>query len=312
MKQNHAHQINLAGLLDFHGLEEARQIRRAVTIGCILNIIILCIKLIFGYVGDSDALVADGYHSLGDVGSDFVMLTFVGLSFRKATEKYAYGYGKFETFASLVISGILICIAVMLTVEAVEAIRDYCEGEILPRPDIWTVIAIIFAIVCKEFLYRFYKKTGRQTRCNALLSTAWHHRSDALASLATLIGVTCAHFLGEGWRVLDPAMCIVIVIFIIVPAIRLFLPAFRELMEGSISEQNFNEAKEIIVMQHGVKKLELLKTRKSGPFLIFDAVVGVDGKQSIEDGYHISAEIESALKSRLGKNIMVSVITKPI
>lgn len=100
MKHNHAHQINLSGLLDFHGIEEAKQIRKAVTIGCIVNILLLVIKLVFGYCGHSDALVADGYHSLGDVGSDLVMLTFVGISFRKASSGFAYGYGKFETFAS--------------------------------------------------------------------------------------------------------------------------------------------------------------------------------------------------------------------
>lgn len=128
MKHNHAHQINLSGLLDFHGIEEAKQIRKAVTIGCIVNILLLVIKLVFGYCGHSDALVADGYHSLGDVGSDLVMLTFVGISFRKASSGFAYGYGKFETFASMVISGILIFIAVMVTKEAIESIQNYVKG----------------------------------------------------------------------------------------------------------------------------------------------------------------------------------------
>ena len=79
MKHNHAHQINLMGLLDFHGIEEAKQIRRAVTIGCIVNVLLLILKLVFGYCGHSEALVADGFHSFGDVGTDLVMLTFVGL-----------------------------------------------------------------------------------------------------------------------------------------------------------------------------------------------------------------------------------------
>ncbi len=311
MKHNHAHQINLSGLLDFHGIEEARQIRRAVTIGCVVNIILLLIKLIFGYCGHSDALVADGYHSLGDVGSDLVMLTFVGISFKKASDRFAYGYGKFETFASLVISGILIFVAVMVTKEAIESINGYLAGDVLPRPDIWTVFAIVFAITSKEFLYRFYRKVGKRTRCNALVSSAWHHRSDAFASVATLIGVSFAHFMGEEWRILDPCASLVIVIFIIIPAIRLFVPAFRELMEGSISRHDYEEAKEIVVSQDGVKDIECLRTRKSGPFLIFDANVKVDNSLSIEDGYRIACEIENALKQKFGKNIMVSVVTKP-
>lgn len=311
MKHNHSHQINLNGLLDFHGIQEARQIRRAVTIGCFVNVLLMAIKLIFGYFGHSDALMADGYHSLGDVGSDLVMLTFVGLSFKKANDSFAYGYGKFETFASLVISGILIFIAVMVTKEAIESIKSYMAGEILPQPDIWTIIAIVFAITSKEFLYRFYKKVGKRTRCNALISSAWHHRSDAFASITTLIGVTSAHFLGEEWRILDPCASLVIVIFIIIPAIRLFAPAFRELMEGSIPHHDYDEAKKIVEHCRGVNRLEFLKTRKSGPFLIFDAVIKVDKQMNIEEGYGITCEIEDSLKHKFGKNIMVSVITQP-
>lgn len=311
MKHNHAHQLNLAGLLDLHNLNEAKQIRRAVTIGCGVNIFLLCVKLLFGYAGHSDALVADGFHSLGDVGTDIVMLTFVGFSFKKATKSFAYGYGKFETFASLVISGILVFIAVMLSMEAIDSIKEYIDGATLPQPDIWTLIAIVFAIICKEILFRFYNVVGKRTRCNALVSSAWHHRSDAFASFATLAGVAGAHFLGEKWRVLDPAVSLVIVIFIIIPAVRLFVPAFRELMEGSIPHHDFEDAEKIISKQEGVLSLKNLKTRKSGPFLIFDAVVAVDGKSNIEEGYRISGEIEAALKIKFGKNIMVSVVTEP-
>lgn len=311
MKHNHAHQINLSGLLDFHGIEEAKQIRKAVTIGCIVNILLLVIKLVFGYCGHSDALVADGYHSLGDVGSDLVMLTFVGISFRKASSGFAYGYGKFETFASMVISGILIFIAVMVTKEAIESIQNYVNGEVLPQPDIWTVFAIVFAITCKEFLYRFYRRVGKSTRCNALVSSAWHHRSDAFASVATLIGVSFAHFLGEEWRILDPCASLVIVIFIIIPAVRLFVPAFRELMEGSIPHHDYEQALQLVSSRAGVSEVRFLKTRKSGPFLIFDAVVKVNGNLNIQEGYKITCEIEDVLKHKFGKNIMVSVVTEP-
>lgn len=311
MKHNHSHQINLAGLLDLHGVEEARKIRRAVTIGCLVNVILLSIKLFFGYFGHSEALVADGYHSLGDVGTDIVMLTFIGLSFKKASESYAYGYGKFETFASLVISGILLFVAIMVAKEAIESIQDYMAGKTLSRPDIWTVIAIVFAIICKEFLYRYYRKVGKATRCNALVSSAWHHRSDAFASFATLAGVSFAHFLGEEWRILDPCTSLVIVIFILIPAVRLFLPAFRELMEGSIPKHEYKEAEDIISHISDIKRIDRLKTRKSGPFLIFDAVVEIEKSMTIEDGYKITSEIEESLKHKFGRNIMVSVVTKP-
>ena len=122
---------------------------------------------------------------------------------------------------------------------------------------------LCFAITCKEFLYRFYRRVGKSTRCNALVSSAWHHRSDAFASVATLIGVSFAHFLGEEWRILDPCASLVIVIFIIIPAVRLFVPAFRELMEGSIPHHDYEQALQLVSSRAGVSEVRFLKTRKS-------------------------------------------------
>ncbi len=311
MKHNHAHQINLAGLMDFHGLEEAKQIRRVVTIGCAVNVLLMATKLLFGYFGHSEALVADGFHSLGDVGTDLIMLTFVGLSFRKPTKHFSYGYGKFETFASMLVSGILVTISIFIAIEGIESIQAYLRGEELERPDIWTLFAICAAILGKEFLFRFYRSAGKRTRCNALISAGWHHRSDALASVTTLIGVSCAHFFGEEWRVLDPCASLIIVIFILIPACRLFFPAFRELMEGSIPKHDYEEAEEIVANVEGVDGLKLLHTRKSGPFLIFDAEVYVNPMLNINQGAEIAARIEKALVEKFGSNIRVSVITLP-
>lgn len=298
-------------MMDLHELKDAKRIRRVVTIGCMVNLFLMVLKLTFGFVGHSEALVADGFHSIGDVGTDLIMLAFVGFSFREPTKRFAYGYGKFETFAAMLVSGILLTVSVFIAIEGIESIRDYMAGEVLERPDIWTIVAIIFAIFSKEFLFRFYRWNGKQTRSNALVSAGWHHRSDALASLATLIGVTGAHFLGEQWRVLDPCASLVIVVFILIPACRLFFPAFRELMEGSIPKHDYEEAEEIIKKVDGVEAIKMLHTRKSGPFLIFDVEVMVDGKINIEQGYQISLAIEEALKERFGKNIRVSVTTMP-
>lgn len=311
MKHNHAHQINLAGLLDLHGVKEARQIRRVVLIGCFVNLCLMCMKLAFGYWGHSEALIADGFHSIGDVGTDLIMFAFVGISFRPASRRYTYGYGKFETFAALLVSGILVMASVFISIEAIASIKGYLNGETLPRPDFWAVLAIIFAITGKEFLYRFYRIAGKKTRCNALVSAAWHHRSDAFASIATLIGVSLAHFLGEEWRVLDPCASLVIVLFILIPACRLFFPAFAELMDGSIHGHDAEEAEKIVRAQKGVIGIKRLKCRKSGPYLIFDPEVIVDHTLTIEQGYAIASEIEKALIEKFGKNIRVGVITLP-
>ncbi len=310
----HSHQhnhINTSSLHGESGIEEPRLIRKVVTIGCCVNILLMALKLVFGYCGHSDALVADGYHSLVDVATDLIMLTFVSISFRKPSRNYSYGFGKFETFASMMVSGLLLGVSVMISIEAMESIKEYMDGEVLPRPDIWALLAIITAIVGKEFLFHYYHKTGKRTRSNALISSAWHHRSDALASLAALIGVSAAHFLGDSWRVCDPLASLVIVVFILVPAFRLFVPALKELMEGSLSRGMVERAEGAISNNDGFYSLVDLKTRKSGPFLIFDATVSVDGDVTVKEAEETVKDVKEKLRKEFGPNIHVSVRVVP-
>lgn len=308
---NQEHESMLSELLSIGNVQEAKQVRRVVTVGCMVNLCLMLLKLSFGYFGHSDALMADGVHSLGDVASDIIMLIFVGFSFHKVSNRYNYGYGKFETFASLLISVVLIFLASTVVREAVESISAYRAGEELGRPDIWTVIAILFAMCSKEGLYRYYRKAGMRLRCMALVSSGWHHRTDALASFATLIGVTGAHFLGDKWRILDPLASLVIAVFIFVPAVRMLYGAFAELMEHSLKNNDVAEARKQILAVEGVKGLLSLKTRKSGPFLIFDIKVGVDGNASVRDGAEIAQKVQEALLQQFGKNIRVDVVAEP-
>lgn len=311
MGHSHEHNGNLSELLTVKDNKDAALIRRVVITGCLVNICLTAIKLLFGYLGHSDALTADGYHSLGDVGSDIIMFAFVGISFKGATPSYSYGYGKFETFASFLVSSLLIFLAVSITIGAIGAIASYIDGVILPHPDIWTVVAIVVAMFAKECLFHYYRKTGKRTNCMALISSAWHHRTDALASIATLIGVTGAHFLGEEWRILDPLASLVIALFIIFPAVRLFYNAFNELMDGSLKADLRNEAVDIVAGCVGVSSVLSMKCRKSGRGAMFDIKISVSGKSTIEEGYVISSEIEHRLQERFGDNIMVNVVTIP-
>lgn len=311
MSHHHSHPNFMSGLLTFSQGKEARQIRNTVFIGCLVNVGLTLMKVLTGYFGNSDALMADGFHSFGDMASDIVMLAFIGLSFRKASDSFSYGYGKFETFASLLISMILLVISVGIVIEGIEAIKSYSSGIELPQPDIWTVIVVVIAMCVKEFLFRFYRLTGKQTRSMALVSSAWHHRMDALTSVATLIGVGCAHFLGQSWRILDPVVSLLIGVMILIPAIRLFVPAFLELMERSLPAEDRSAAMKTVSEVNGVRNVEYVKSRKSGPFMLFDVKVGMNPKASVEDGAVLSSSIEEALRSRFGNNILVSVITAP-
>lgn len=302
----------MAQVLPDESGEAARTIRRVVKIGCAVNAVLMALKIGAGYFGHSDALMADGFHSLNDLAADLIMLMFVGISYRAADGRYAYGYGKFETFSSFLISAFLIVVAVMIGMEAVESIVDYARGETLQQPDIWTFVVVLFAMLCKEGLYRFYSHAGRKADSKALMANAWHHRTDALASVATLIGVTFSHFLGEGFRILDPVASLLIAVFILVPAVRLLVPAFVELMDRSLPEEQVEKARSVVAGVEGVKGICYLRTRRNGHHLVFDVGVLLARGTTIDEGADVASRIEMGLQAAFCRHIYVSVTTKPV
>lgn len=296
----------LSDLLPDEGEGSAHAIRRVVKIGCVVNVLLMCLKLCAGYFGHSDALVADGFHSLNDVAADLIMLVFVGISYKAVDAKYSYGYGKFETFSSFMISVLLLVIACGIWFEAIESIVGYFNGEELAQPDIWTVVVVLVAMVCKEGLYRFYSYSGKKIGSSALVANAWHHRSDAMASIATLIGVTFSHFFGVAFRILDPIASLVIAVFIIFPALRILRQAFRELMEHSLPQEEI-KALETVKDVKGVEAVERIRSRKVGHHLVFDLLIKVSPDITTAEGERITENVEDALKSAFCKHIIVSV-----
>lgn len=309
---NHSHNDSeLTRALSDSANKQSSRIRRVVIVGCIINALLMILKLTAGYFGHSDALMADGYHSLNDFGADLIMLLFIGISFKKADGRYSYGYGKYETFSTFLISVFLLFVAVHISEEAIESIIEYNRGVILPQPDIWTVVVVVISMFAKEFLFRYYRHGAKTTSTMALLTNAWHHRSDAMASVATLIGVSFAHFLGEPWRILDPIASLVLVVFIVVAAFRMLKPAFIELMDHSCNGEMVVKAENIVKSIPGVRSLIHTKSRKNGHFYIFDFTIGIDPKLTVEEGWKISETIQERLHEELGKNMLISVNTAP-
>ncbi len=309
---HHHHENNLSELLTTESANVSRKIRKIVIIGCVVNAILMALKLTVGYYGHSDALMADGYHSLNDFAADLIMLLFIGISFKKADSKYSYGYGKFETFSTFLISVFLLFVSWHIAEEAIERIRDYMAGEVLAQPDIWTVVVVVVAICAKEFLFRFYRRGAQRTGTMALLTNAWHHRSDAMASFATLIGVSFSHFLGESWRILDPCASLILVVFILVAALRMLYPAFIELMDHSCSREVTDKAKSIVLKSKGVDGLLETKSRKNGHFLLFDFVIEVAPGLTVEKAAVIASGVEENLKKEFGNNVMINIKTVPL
>ena len=190
--------------------EREKHIRNITLWGALVNIVLTVAKLLAGIFGRSAAMVADGVHSLSDLLSDLVVLVFTHISSKDKDRKHAFGHGKFETMATLIVSMILIAVGYKLMINGVDRIVDIATGETLSKPSYIALIAAIVSIVTKEILYQWTIKVGKKTNSTVVIANAWHHRSDALSSIGSLIGIGGAIILGHEWTMLDPIATFVV------------------------------------------------------------------------------------------------------
>lgn len=290
---------------------EVSIIRRVTWIGFYVNAVLMVLKLIFGYLGHSDALVADGYHSLSDFATDFIILIFIGWAYKRADKEHPYGHGKIETFASMVIGLILLIVAVGIGTGGVISIISYFKGDILPVPDKFTLVIALIAIVSKEWLFRYTYRIGKKIDSSSLKANAWHHRSDAISSIATVAGVGLSLIPGQEWRIMDPLASIIIAVFIGISAVKISKPSINELLEKSLPHDQLEALKKEIRSVKGVIRYHSLRTRRNGHSYIVDVDIHVDPDISVKEGHEIATEVESRLHEVLGKDLIVYVHVEP-
>lgn len=287
------------------------KLRHVTLVGFWINAALVVLKLFFGYWGHSDALVADGYHSLSDFLTDFMVLYFVGVSFRKADKDHPYGHGKFETVGSLLISVVLILVALGIGVAAIETIMNAFNGKEIPRPDIWTIVIAAVSIVSKEYCYRYTMRYARRYDSPSLKANAWHHRTDAISSIATLIGVSLSYALGDNWRILDPIASIIIAVFIGVSAVSIARPSLSELLEASLPQPELEKIRKIIRSVPGVKRVHNLRARQNGRSIIVDVNIHVDPDITIRQGHAIAEDAEKCLREAFDSNMIIYMHVEP-
>lgn len=286
-------------------------IRRVTLVGFWVNAVLMVLKIIFGIIGHSDALVADGVHSLSDFATDAIVLVFVGIAYKSADSSHTYGHGKFETFASLLIAVVLLGVAAGIGIAGAGSIMSSMRGATLPRPDIFTIIVALASIGSKEYLYRYTIHAGKRINSSSLIANAWHHRSDAISSIATLIGVSAAYFLGSQWRILDPVASIIIAVFIAVSAIQIALPSVNELLERSLPPDQVRKAAETIASVPGVMTYHHLRTRRNGHSVIIDSHIKVAPDINVAEGHRIATEVEKSLRNVFGTDIITNIHVEP-
>lgn len=288
-----------------------KQITRVTLIGSIVNLILTAIKIIAGVVGKSGAMIADGIHSLSDLASDIVVLIFVPIAGKAKDKDHQYGHGKFETLATLIVSLILMVVAIRLVASSAKSIISALSGNILPKPGYIALAAAIISIVSKEILYQYTALVARRTNSSVCKANAWHHRSDALSSIGSLLGIGGAVILGNKWTILDPVAAVIIGLMILFVAIKMAKAPIEELMEKSLDEETEREITDIILATEGVQNMHNLKTRRNGQSKIIDCHIRVKRTISIVEAHDIATNVEKNLKQKFGNETQTSIHIEP-
>ena len=279
--------------------------------GAAVNIILTAGKIFTGILGHSAAMIADGIHSLSDLLSDVVVLIFTHISSKGKDRGHSFGHGKFETLATLIVSVILVTVGARLMSSGVTSIIGVFKGVDIPEPGYIALAAAAISIITKEILYHATVKVGKKTGSTVVIANAWHHRSDALSSIGSLIGIGGAIVLGDRWTILDPLASCIISIAIIVVAVRMAIPSLAELLETSLPEEIEQEIISIASAVNGVMDIHDLKTRRNGISFIIDAHIVVNPDISIVEAHNIATDVEEALRKRYGKETQLSIHIEP-
>ncbi|MCQ2343081.1 MAG: cation diffusion facilitator family transporter [Paludibacteraceae bacterium] len=291
-------------------MKRERTIARVTMWGAAGNLLLAAFKLLAGIFGHSAAMVADAVHSLSDLVSDVVVLVMVKIGSRGIDKNHDYGHGKFETLATVVVAVILLAVGGELLYSGIDTIRLIAQGATLPVPRAVALWAAIVSILVKEGLYQWTACVGKRVNSPAMITNAWHHRSDALSSVGSALGIGGAMLLGGKWIILDPLVGCLISVFIIAIAVKMILPALHELTEGSLPEEMENRIIALMSVP-GVTNVHGLKTRRNGPSIILSAHVVVDPDITVTEAHHLSVLAENAVRAEFGQETQISIHIEP-
>ena len=288
-----------------------KEIYKVTLTGSAVNAVLIVLKFIAGFVGRSSAMVADAVHSLSDFISDVVVLVFVKIAGKPKDKSHDYGHGKFETLATLIIGILLIGAGIGLMINGIETVVRSLKGELPERPTLLALIIAIFSIISKEWLYRYTEKAGKKLNSQAVIANAWHHRSDAISSIGTLVGIAGAMFLGDRWRILDPIAAIVVSILIIKSGYDIAKPCISELLEASLPEDKEKEIVRLVMGVPGIKFVHNLRTRRIGNGIAVDLHAKMDGGITLSEAHDKATEAEEAIRKAFGDNSIINIHMEP-
>ena len=292
-------------------MERNREIYKVTLVGGAINVILLLFKFIAGILGHSAAMVADAVHSLSDFVTDVIVLVFIRISGKPQDKSHDYGHGKYETLAMTLIGAALLFVAIGIIYSGAVKISIWANGEQLKAPGMLALWAALVSIVLKEGVYHYSMVKARQLNSQAVEANAWHHRSDALSSIGTAVGIGGAIFLGQRWTVLDPVASIIVGAFIIKVAVSLLRNGIGDLMEQSLPDAVEEEILRLAATVPGVAEPHELRTRRIGNHYAIELHILMDGDITLREAHDKASEVEDLLKERYGEETHIAVHVEP-
>ncbi len=292
-------------------VDREQQIYRATWVGFFANVLLSAGKLAAGIVGRSGAMIADGVHSISDFATDLVVMIFVRVSAMPKDEDHDYGHGKFETLATIIIGLALFAVAAGIFWKSINLVVAVANGQTIEQPEAIALVAAAVSILVKEILFRYTRRVGERVDSQVVVANAWHHRSDALSSIGTLLGIGGAYFLGQKWAVLDPIAAIIVSLLIAKVAYDLVKPGIGEMLERSLPKEQEEEIESIVLSHKHFSDVHNLKTRRIGSGIAIELHVRVPGNMTVRESHASTVDVERKLRERYGQRTQVILHVEP-
>ncbi len=282
-----------------------RVTKKATLVGAAINALLALSQIICGLIGQSQALLADGIHTLSDLSSDFIVLYATSRSSKAADTEHPYGHGRIETLASLLLGIILIGVGISLGIRGLLSIFTTDR----PDPEFITLFFAALAIVSKEYLYRYTMKAARQVHSNLLESNALHHRSDALSSIVVVIGIASQL---AGIPHMDALAAVIVSLMIIWMGYRLGRKSLEELVDSSLDKTLVTNIQQLIRGNKNINAIHRIRSRSMGGLGYVDAELRVDPRLTVSEAHYIAFTLEEKIKSEFPSIIDVSIHIDPL
>jgi cation diffusion facilitator family transporter len=279
---------------------------RIALFGLAINIVLASVKILAGFFGNAYVLIADGIESATDVGGSIVIWGGLKVAARPPDPTHPYGHGKAEPIAAVIVSIGVLAAALGLAIQSVREIFLPHHG---PAP--FTLVVLIVAVIAKEILFRYVIRFGRNVESTAVQTDAWHHRTDAITSIAAFIGISVALIGGEPWQSADDWAALFACALIGANGYRLLRPALFEIMDTAPRGAIVDAVRNAAAAVPGVIEVEKCLMRKMGLDFYVDLHVGVDGRISVEEGHEIAHQVKAAIQQNDSRVVDVLVHIEP-